>query len=71
VLAVIYLIFNEGWGGGRVDLSADAIRLGRSVVELMPDEAEAHALLALWDQDQIDAGRQLRARALALHGRWP
>ncbi len=47
VLAVIYLIFNEGWGGGRVDLSADAIRLGRSVVELMPDEAEAHALLAL------------------------
>ena len=47
VLAVIYLIFNEGWGGGRVDLSADAIRLGRSLVELMPDEAEAHALLAL------------------------
>jgi RNA polymerase sigma-70 factor, ECF subfamily len=47
VLAAIYLIFNEGWGGGRVDLSAEAIRLGRSVVELMPDEAEAHALLAL------------------------
>ena len=47
VLAVVYLIFNEGWGGGRVDLSAEAIRLGRSVIELMPDEAEAHALLAL------------------------
>jgi RNA polymerase sigma-70 factor, ECF subfamily len=47
VLAVVYLIFNEGWGGGRVDLSADAIRLGRSLVELMPDEPEAHALLAL------------------------
>jgi RNA polymerase sigma-70 factor (ECF subfamily) len=47
VLAVIYLIFNEGWGGGRVDLSAEAIRLGRSLVELMPDEAEALALLAL------------------------
>src|SRR6516164_357493 len=47
VLAVIYLIFNEGWGGGRVDLSEQAIRLGRSLVELMPDEAEAHALLAL------------------------
>ena len=47
VLAVIYLIFNEGWGGGRVDLSAEAIRLGGSLVELMPDEAEAHALLAL------------------------
>jgi RNA polymerase sigma-70 factor, ECF subfamily len=47
VLAVIYLIFNEGWGGGRVDLSEEAIRLGRSLVELMPDESEAHALLAL------------------------
>ena len=47
VLAVIYLIFNEGWGGGRVDLSEEAIRLGGSLVELMPDEAEAHALLAL------------------------
>jgi RNA polymerase sigma-70 factor, ECF subfamily len=47
VLAVVYLIFNEGWGGGRIDLSAQAIRLGRSLVERMPDEAEAHALLAL------------------------
>ena len=47
VLAVVYLIFNEGWGGGRVELSSEAIRLGRSLVSLMPDEAEAHALLAL------------------------
>ena len=47
VLAVVYLVFNEGWGDGRIDLSAEAIRLGRSLVELMPDEAEAHALLAL------------------------
>jgi RNA polymerase sigma-70 factor, ECF subfamily len=47
VLAVVYLIFNEGWGGGRVSLSVDAIRLGRSLVDLMPDEAEAHGLLAL------------------------
>jgi RNA polymerase sigma-70 factor (ECF subfamily) len=47
VLAVVYLIFNEGWGGGRVDLSAEALRLGRSLVGLMPDEAEAQALLAL------------------------
>jgi RNA polymerase sigma-70 factor (ECF subfamily) len=47
VLAVVYLIFNEGWGGGRVDLSAEAIRLGRALVELMPDEAEALGLLAL------------------------
>jgi RNA polymerase sigma-70 factor, ECF subfamily len=47
VLAVVYLIFNEGWGGGRVDLSSEAIRLGRALVELMPDEAEAVGLLAL------------------------
>jgi len=47
VLAVVYLIFNEGWGSGRIDLAAEAIRLGRSLVELMPDEPETHALLAL------------------------
>ena len=46
VLAVIYLVFNEGYGG-RCDLAAEAIRLGRALAELMPDEAEAHALLAL------------------------
>jgi RNA polymerase sigma-70 factor (ECF subfamily) len=46
VLAVIYLIFNEGYGG-RNDLAAEAIRLGRVLVELMPDEAEARGLLAL------------------------
>jgi RNA polymerase sigma-70 factor (ECF subfamily) len=47
VLAVVYLIFNQGWGGGRVDLAGEAIRLGRALVELMPDEAEAAGLLAL------------------------
>jgi RNA polymerase sigma-70 factor, ECF subfamily len=46
VLAVVYLIFNEGYGG-RVDLTAEAIRLGRALAELMPDEAEVHGLLAL------------------------
>src|SRR5207247_4070976 len=46
VLAVVYLIFNEGYGG-RSDLAAEAIRLGRALTELMPDEAEVHALLAL------------------------
>ena len=46
VLAVVYLIFNEGYGG-RGDLAAEAIRLGRALAELMPDEAEAHGLLAL------------------------
>jgi RNA polymerase sigma-70 factor (ECF subfamily) len=46
VLAVIYLIYNEGYGG-RVDLAGEAIRLGRVLVELMPDEPEVHGLLAL------------------------
>jgi RNA polymerase sigma-70 factor (ECF subfamily) len=48
VLAVVYLIFNEGYGAPeRGDLAAEAIRLGRALAELMPDEAEAHGLLAL------------------------
>jgi RNA polymerase sigma-70 factor (ECF subfamily) len=46
VLAVVYLIFNEGYGG-RADLAAEAIRLGRALGELMPDEPEVHGLLAL------------------------
>jgi RNA polymerase sigma-70 factor (ECF subfamily) len=46
VLAVIYLIYNEGYGG-RVDLAAEAIRLGGWLSELMPDEPEVHGLLAL------------------------
>jgi predicted RNA polymerase sigma factor len=46
VLAVVYLIFNEGYGG-RVDLAAEAIRLGAVLAELMPDEPEVHGLLAL------------------------
>jgi RNA polymerase sigma-70 factor (ECF subfamily) len=46
VLAVVYLIFNEGYGG-RGDLAAEAIRLGGALAELMPDEPEVHGLLAL------------------------
>jgi RNA polymerase sigma-70 factor (ECF subfamily) len=46
VLGVVYLIFNEGYGG-RGDLAAEAIRLGRALAELMPDEPEVHGLLAL------------------------
>ena len=97
VLAVVYLIFNEGYGG-RVDLAAEAIRLGRVLCELMPDEPEAHGLLALmllhdsrrearfagedlvllaeqdrslWNARQIEEGRGVLDRALALHGRGP
>lgn len=53
VLAAIYLIFNEGHTStsgddlSRVDLSSEAIRLGRVLVDLMPDEPEAAGLLAL------------------------
>ena len=46
VLAVVYLIFNEGYDG-RGELAEEAIRLGRALVELMPDEPEVSGLLAL------------------------
>jgi RNA polymerase sigma-70 factor, ECF subfamily len=97
VLAVVYLIFNEGYSG-RGDLTAEALRLGRALAELMPDEPEAHGLLALmllhdarrearfaggelvlladqdpalWDAQQIELGRAVLDRALALRGRGP
>jgi RNA polymerase sigma-70 factor (ECF subfamily) len=97
VLAVIYLIFNEGYSG-RIDLASEAIRLGRAIAELMPDEPEVHALLALmllhdarrdarlrdgelillddqdrelWNAEQIEEGRRVLDRALALRGRGP
>jgi RNA polymerase sigma-70 factor (ECF subfamily) len=53
VLAVIYLIFNEGYQASsgdrlvRADLCAEAIRLGRLLAELMPDEPEVKGLVAL------------------------
>jgi RNA polymerase sigma-70 factor (ECF subfamily) len=52
VLAVIYLIFNEGYAATagslmRLDLCAEAVRLARVLAELMPDEPEAQGLLAL------------------------
>ncbi|RZS32633.1 RNA polymerase ECF family sigma subunit [Herbihabitans rhizosphaerae] len=53
VLAVVYLIFNEGYTAsagdalGREDLCTEAIRLGRLLADLMPDEAEVSGLLAL------------------------
>jgi RNA polymerase sigma-70 factor (ECF subfamily) len=59
VLAVVYLIFNEGYGG-RVDLAAEALRLGAALAELMPDEPEVHGLLALMLLD--DARRAARFR---------
>jgi RNA polymerase sigma-70 factor (ECF subfamily) len=46
VLAVIYLIFNQGYSGDG-ELADEAIRLGRALAGLMPDEPEVHGLLAL------------------------
>ena len=98
VLAVIYLVFNQGWTAGEVDLASEAIRLGRALAELMPDESEVLGLLALmlindarrharvrdgrvvllddqdrslWSDVQIDDGRRVLGRAVALHGRGP
>jgi RNA polymerase sigma-70 factor (ECF subfamily) len=97
VLAVVYLIFNQGYGG-RNELAAEAIRLGRALAGLMPDEPEVHGLVAmmllpdarrqarfegddlvlladqdraLWDSAQIEDGRAVLDRALALHGHGP
>ena len=59
VLAVFYLIFNEGYAG-RGDLAAEAIHLGRALAELMPDEPEVHGLLAIMLLH--DARREARFR---------
>lgn len=107
VLEVVYLIFNEGYTGGGArasgerapgDLANEALRLGRALAGLMPDEAEVHGLLALmllhdsrrnarfrdgdivlladqdrslWDTRQIEQGRAVLDRALALRGHGP
>jgi RNA polymerase sigma-70 factor (ECF subfamily) len=53
VLAVLYLLFNEGYSASagadlvRRSLTTEAIRLARTLCQLMPDEAEAYGLLAL------------------------
>jgi RNA polymerase sigma-70 factor (ECF subfamily) len=64
VLAVVYLIFNEGYAASsgerlvREDLCTEAIRLGRLLAQLMPDEPEVLGLLAL--MLLIDARRRAR-----------
>src|SRR5581483_1764593 len=61
VLAVVYLIFNEGYAASsgdrliRGELTLEAIRLGRLITELMPDEPEALGLLALMLLEQARA----------------
>jgi RNA polymerase sigma-70 factor (ECF subfamily) len=60
VLSVVYLIFNQGYGDGRVDLAAEAIRLATTLSELMPDERDVYALLALMSLH--DSRRAARVR---------
>ncbi|MHA6621662.1 RNA polymerase sigma factor [Pseudonocardia sp. DLS-67] len=60
VLAVLYLIFNQGYGDQRVDLAAEAIHLGRMLARLLPAEPEVSALLALMLLH--DARRDARTR---------
>src|SRR5207253_1385303 len=59
VLAVVYLIFNQGYGG-RDELTTEALWLGIALVELMPDEAEVHGLTAM--MLLLDARRDARLR---------
>jgi RNA polymerase sigma-70 factor (ECF subfamily) len=67
VLAVVYLIFNEGYSG-RVDLAAEAIRLGDALAELMPDEPEVHGLLALMLLDDARRDARFESGELVLLG---
>jgi RNA polymerase sigma-70 factor (ECF subfamily) len=62
VLAVVYLIFNQGYSAPptRGDLTAEALWLGRALAELMPDEPEVHGLLAM--MLLLDARRAARVR---------
>jgi RNA polymerase sigma-70 factor, ECF subfamily len=66
VLAVVYLVFNHGWGGVRVDLATEAIRLGRALSELMPDEGEVFALLALMLLHDARRDARIRDGAIVL-----
>ncbi len=75
VLAVLYLIFNQGYGDGRVDLAAEAIRLTRTLGGLLPDQPRVTALLALMllhdsRRDARWAGGELVPLADQDRGRW-
>jgi RNA polymerase sigma-70 factor, ECF subfamily len=74
VLAVVYLIFNAGYGG-RTELVAEALRLARALAELMPDEPEVHGLQAMMLLLDARRGARFEAGELVLladqdPGRW-
>ena len=68
VLEVVYLVFNEGYSATAGDdwmrpaLCEDALRLGRILAELAPDEPEVHGLVALMEIQASRAARARRAR---------
>ena len=82
VLEVVYLIFNEGYAASsgdqliRADLCLEALRLGRLLAGLAPDEAEAHGLVALMEIQQSRAAARTGpgGQPVPLHeqnrGRW-
>jgi RNA polymerase sigma-70 factor (ECF subfamily) len=76
VLAVVYLIFNEGHGALRGELCDEAIRLARLLAELMPDEPEVLGLLALLlltdarRDARTDPSGELVLLAAQDHARW-
>jgi RNA polymerase sigma-70 factor, ECF subfamily len=65
VLAVVYLIFNQGYDG-REGLAAEAIRLGVALLELMPDEPEVSGLVALMLLHDSRRGARFRDGQLVL-----
>ena len=66
VLSVVYLVFTEGYAATtgpewmRVDLAAEALRLGRTVAALLPREPEAHGLVALMELQASRFGARTR-----------
>ncbi|MBL5973450.1 MAG: sigma-70 family RNA polymerase sigma factor [Candidatus Leucobacter sulfamidivorax] len=74
VLGVVYLVFTEGYAstagerGTRPDLADEALRLGRVLVGLVPNEPEAHALLALMEfqRSRFAARESARGEAVLL-----
>jgi RNA polymerase sigma-70 factor (ECF subfamily) len=61
VLRVVYLIFNEGYTNHRAELTDEALRLGRLLTTLMPDDAEAWGLFALMLLHDARAEARVRA----------
>jgi RNA polymerase sigma-70 factor, ECF subfamily len=68
VLAVVYLIFNQGYSAPptRGELAGEALRLGRALAELMPDEPEVHGLVAMMLLHDSRRAARLRGGELVL-----